>query len=95
MEHTNGADRAEVASEIQAWAVSTGGGTLQGQFAPGQPWELLDRSGTLNWTVNVHVPFETIDPPGYFVQGIDPDYSYASPQRRSPTQYPQVPVVGG
>ncbi len=75
----NGTD---VAGEIQAWAVFTGGGDLFGTFAPGQPWQIPNRSGVFTWTVKVHVTFETIDPPpGCFVQGIDPDYSYARPQQ--------------
>lgn len=70
-----------VGGEIQAWAESTAGGSSNGRFAAGQPWQIPDRSGMFSWTIKVHVPFETVDTPGCIVQGIDPDYSYAEPQQ--------------
>jgi hypothetical protein len=64
-----------VVGKVQAWVLDSGGNVI----APGVPWALPQAAGTYTWTVDVLIT-SSATASSCLVQGIDPNYSYNTPQ---------------
>ncbi len=66
--------RGMVVGEVEAWIT-----TSDGTRSPGVAWVIPNSSGQFAWTVAVSIP-PNQSPTGCEVQGVDPHYSYYTPQ---------------